>query len=274
MRTVSIESTSLLFLPILYFFELTNSQKLFEKLNEKFYNIFLSGKKNLGTKELLSKLEHSINMEAKDILAKINVHRKLVKKLVSKVVDKKKTNNTTYATNFTSKMKKALKDYRKHIPNTIENNSTSKNNNITPVNNSVPSTSLKLAKSKPVDMSQDVYGNTMGKNNSHIFLHKASLRNVSHHKGHNNYHNKTIFPLLTSGQVSSSKDNTWNEQNLPQSNHSEKIPNAAAALKAAVSILNLKEKQSKPTIQQKLNQSTIIEDLQRYNAGKSRKCNC
>ena len=150
----------------------------------------------MGTKELLSKLEHNINMEAKDILAKITVHQKLVKKILSKVVDKKKTKNTTYATNFTSKMKKALKDYGKHIPSAIENNSINKDNNITLVNNSVPSTSLKLAKSKPADMSQDVYGNTMRRNNSHISLHKASLRNVSHHKGHNNYHNKTVFSLI------------------------------------------------------------------------------
>lgn len=213
-------------------------------------------------------------MEAKDILAKITVHQKLVKKILSKVVDKKKTKNTTYATNFTSKMKKALKDYGKHIPSAIENNSINKDNNITLVNNSVPSTSLKLAKSKPADMSQDVYGNTMRRNNSHISLHKASLRNVSHHKGHNKYHNKTVFSQLTSGQVSSSKDNAWNKQNLPQSNISEKIPNAAAALKVSASILNMKEKQSKPTFQQNLNQSTTIENLQRYNADKSGKCNC
>lgn len=196
-------------------------------------------------------------MEAKDILAKITVHQKLVKKIVSKAVDKKKTKNTTYTTNFTSKMKKALKDYGKHIPSTIENNSINKDNSITPVNNSVPSTSLKLAKSKPADMSQDVYGSTMRRNNSHISLYKASLRNVSHHKGHNNYHNKTVF-----------------SQNLPQSNISEKVPNAAAALKVSASILNMKEKQSKPTFQQNLNQSTTIENLQRYNADKSGKCNC
>ena len=196
-------------------------------------------------------------MEAKDILAKITAHQKLVKKIVSKAVDKKKTKNTTYTTNFTSKMKKALKDYGKHIPSTIESNSINKDNSITPVNNSVPSTSLKLAKSKPADMSQDVYGNTMRRNNSHISLHKASLRNVSHHKGHNNYHNKTVF-----------------SQNLPQSNISEKVPNAAAALKVSASILNMKEKQSKPTFQQNLNQSTTIENLQRYNADKSGKCNC
>ena len=196
-------------------------------------------------------------MEAKDILAKITVHQKLVKKIVSKAVDKKKTKNTTYTTNFTSKMKKALKDYGKHIPSTIENNSINKDNSITPVNNSVPSTSLKLANSKPADMSQDVYGSTMRRNNSHISLYKASLRNVSHHKGHNNYHNKTVF-----------------SQNLPQSNISEKVPNAAAALKVSASILNMKEKQSKPTFQQNLNQSTTIENLQRYNADKSGKCNC
>ena len=212
-------------------------------------------------------------MEAKDILAKINVHQKLVKKLVSKVVDKKKTNNTTYTTNFTSKMEKALKDYGKHDQKTIENNSTNKNNNINHDNNSVPSTSLKLAKSKPVDMSQDVYGNTTRKNDSDIFLHKASLHNVSYHEEHKNNRNKTIFSLLTSGQVSS-KDNAWNQQNLPLSNFSEKIPNAAAALKTSASILNLKEKQSKPRFQQELNHSSTIKNLQSYNADKTGKCNC
>ena len=212
-------------------------------------------------------------MEAKDILAKINVHQKLVKKLVSKVVDKKKTNNTTYTTNFTSKMEKALKDYGKHVQKTIENNSTNKNNNINHDNNSVPSTSLKLAKSKPVDMSQDVYGNETRKNDSDIFLHKASLDNVSHHEEHKNNRNKTIFSLLTSVQVSS-KDNAWNQQNLPLSNFSEKIPNAAAALKTSASILNLKEKQSKPRFQQELNHSSTIKNLQSYNADKTGKCNC